>query len=44
MPRLSGAIVPNAHHLAAIAQPDDVNERIVRFLQPSGGATGTAEA
>ena len=33
MPCLSGAIVPNAHHLAAMAQPDDVNERIIRFLQ-----------
>jgi pimeloyl-ACP methyl ester carboxylesterase len=32
MPGLSGEIVPNAHHLAALAQPDDVNDRITRFL------------
>lgn len=33
MPGLSGAIVPNAHHLAALAQPDDVNARMLLFLQ-----------
>lgn len=33
MPGLSGAIVPNAHHLAALARPHDVNRRILRFLQ-----------
>lgn len=33
MPQLDGAIVPNAHHIAAMAQPQDVNERILRFLQ-----------
>ena len=32
MPRLQGAIVPEADHLAAIAQPDDVNARILAFL------------
>ncbi len=34
MPGLQGAIVPEAHHLAAMAQPYDVNERIIRFLKP----------
>lgn len=34
MPGLSGAVVSNAHHLAALARPDDVNERVVRFLRP----------
>ncbi len=33
MPGLETAIVPNADHIAAMAQPDDVNARIVRFLQ-----------
>jgi pimeloyl-ACP methyl ester carboxylesterase len=33
MPELAGAIVPDADHIAAMAQPDDVNGRIVRFLQ-----------
>ena len=32
MPGLQGAIVPGAHHLAAMARPDDVNDRIIRFL------------
>jgi pimeloyl-ACP methyl ester carboxylesterase len=32
MPGLQGAIVPGADHIAAMAQPDDVNARIVRFL------------
>jgi pimeloyl-ACP methyl ester carboxylesterase len=30
---LQGAIVPDADHIAAMAQPDDVNARIVSFLQ-----------
>ena len=39
MPGLEGAIVPDADHIAAMAQPDDVNARIVRFLTAgSGGA------
>jgi pimeloyl-ACP methyl ester carboxylesterase len=33
MPGLEGEIVPGAHHLAAMAQPDAVNARIVNFLQ-----------
>jgi len=33
MPGLEGAIVPDADHIAAMAQPDDVNARIVRFLR-----------
>lgn len=33
MPGLTGEVIPNAPHLAAVAQPDDVNERIVRFLR-----------
>jgi pimeloyl-ACP methyl ester carboxylesterase len=32
MPALEGAIVPDADHIAAMAQPDDVNARIVAFL------------
>jgi pimeloyl-ACP methyl ester carboxylesterase len=32
MPGLQAAIVPDADHIAAMAQPDDVNARIVRFL------------
>jgi pimeloyl-ACP methyl ester carboxylesterase len=32
MPGLKGEIVPGAHHLAAMAQPDAVNARIVDFL------------
>jgi pimeloyl-ACP methyl ester carboxylesterase len=34
MAGLQGAIVPDADHIAAMAQPDDVNARIVAFLQP----------
>lgn len=34
MPLLEGAIVPDANHIAAMAQPDDVNDRIIRFLRP----------
>jgi pimeloyl-ACP methyl ester carboxylesterase len=33
MPGLEGEIVAGAHHLAAMAQPDAVNARIVDFLQ-----------
>lgn len=33
MPGLEGEIVLGAHHLAAMAQPDAVNARIVDFLQ-----------
>jgi len=33
MPGLEGEIVPGAHHLAAMAQPDAVSARIVEFLQ-----------
>lgn len=33
MPALEGAIVHGAHHLAAMAQPNAVNKRIVNFLQ-----------
>jgi pimeloyl-ACP methyl ester carboxylesterase len=38
MPGLEGAVVPDADHIAAMAQPDEVNARIIRFLQ-SGGPT-----
>lgn len=34
MPSVEGGIVPNAGHLAAMAQADDVNGRIIRFLKP----------
>jgi len=33
MPRLATAIVPDADHIAAMAQPDDVDARILRFLR-----------
>lgn len=33
MPGLQGAIVPDADHIAAMAQPEAVNARILRFLQ-----------
>lgn len=33
MPALKGEIVPNAHHLAALACPDFVNPRILEFLK-----------
>jgi len=32
MPKLRGAVVPGADHIAAMAQPDDVNARILSFL------------
>jgi pimeloyl-ACP methyl ester carboxylesterase len=34
MPALQVAIVPNADHIAAMAQPEDVNARVLRFLGP----------
>jgi pimeloyl-ACP methyl ester carboxylesterase len=37
MPHLQGAIVKDADHIAAMAQPADVNERIVRFLTAETG-------
>lgn len=40
MPGLTGAVILNAHHLAALAQPEDVNARIMQFL--SLGQMGTA--
>jgi pimeloyl-ACP methyl ester carboxylesterase len=40
MPGLEGAIVPDADHIAAMAQPDDVNRRIIDFLQRGQRATG----
>jgi pimeloyl-ACP methyl ester carboxylesterase len=40
MPGLTGAVVPDADHIAAMAQPDDVNERIIQFLQRNAGAMG----
>lgn len=33
MPALRCAVVPNADHVAAMAQPEDVNGRIVEFLR-----------
>jgi hypothetical protein len=43
MPGLQGAIVPDADHIAAMAQPDDVNARIIGFLTQSlAGAAPTS--
>jgi pimeloyl-ACP methyl ester carboxylesterase len=36
MPRLEAEIVRDAHHLAAMAQPDAVNARIIRFIGRGG--------
>jgi pimeloyl-ACP methyl ester carboxylesterase len=36
MPGLEGAVVPGADHIAAMAQPEDVNGWILRFLQAGG--------
>ncbi len=36
MPKLQTAIVANADHIAAMAQPEDVNARILRFLGAAG--------
>jgi pimeloyl-ACP methyl ester carboxylesterase len=33
VPGLQGAVVPDADHIAAMAQPDEVNARIIGFLQ-----------
>jgi pimeloyl-ACP methyl ester carboxylesterase len=33
MPTLEARIIPGAHHIAAMAKPDEVNARIVEFLQ-----------
>ena len=33
MPALEGGIVANADHVAAVAQPEEVNRRILDFLQ-----------
>jgi pimeloyl-ACP methyl ester carboxylesterase len=33
MPALEARIIPDAHHIAAMAKPDEVNARIVEFLQ-----------
>ena len=35
VPGLVGEVVPNAHHLGAMAQPDLVNARILDFLKPA---------
>jgi pimeloyl-ACP methyl ester carboxylesterase len=33
MPKLQGAIVPGADHIAAMAQPEEINRRIIEFLR-----------
>ena len=43
MPALEGEVVPHAHHIAAMAQPDDVNRRIIGFLQRAGEGSARAE-
>lgn len=35
MPGIEADIVPDAHHIAAMAKPDDINARIRQFLQRS---------
>jgi pimeloyl-ACP methyl ester carboxylesterase len=40
MPGLQGAIVPDADHIAAMAQPDNVDARILAFLKDGAGAVG----
>jgi pimeloyl-ACP methyl ester carboxylesterase len=35
MPTLEGEIVPNAHHIAAMARPGEINALIIQFLQRS---------
>ena len=32
MPKIETAIVKNAHHIAALSQPDVVNRHILKFL------------
>ena len=44
MPGLTGVVIPNAPHLAAMAQPEDVNERIIRFLRGIALATRSEAA
>jgi hypothetical protein len=34
MPMIETAIIPDAHHIAALAQPTTVNSHIVRFCSP----------
>ncbi len=36
LPGLDVAMIPNAHHIAAVAQPDLVNRHILRFLAECG--------
>jgi pimeloyl-ACP methyl ester carboxylesterase len=38
MPALDGAVVPDADHIAGMAQPDAVNAQILRFLERGAGA------
>ena len=38
LPGLQGAVVPDADHIAAMAQPEDVNRRILDFLAPDPAA------
>lgn len=38
MPQLETVAIPNAHHLAALAQPADVNARILKFLSVSASS------
>jgi pimeloyl-ACP methyl ester carboxylesterase len=33
MPTLEGEIIPHAHHIAAMAQPDEIDTRIIGFLK-----------
>jgi hypothetical protein len=37
MPGLDAEVVPKAHHIAAMAQPAAMNERILEFLQRGMG-------
>jgi pimeloyl-ACP methyl ester carboxylesterase len=38
MHALDGAVVPDADHIAGMAQPDAVNAQILRFLERGAGA------
>jgi pimeloyl-ACP methyl ester carboxylesterase len=38
MPALQTDLIPDADHIAAMAQPEAVNDRIIRFLRPKCGA------
>jgi len=42
MPALDTALVTDADHIAAMAQPEDVNRRIVAFLRPGAEGSGVA--